>query len=46
MEAVDLSKQARFCNSFHSEVSKISDELSVSQYAADNGHWAKWDKFY
>ena len=45
MEAVDPSKQARFCNSFCAATQDIAEGLSASRSAAADGHWMKWDEF-
>ena len=45
MEAVDPSKQDRFCNSFHDEAHEISQGLYASLDAAIDGHQMKWAEF-
>ena len=45
MEAVDPSKQDRFCNSFHDEAHDIDQGLYASLYAAIDGHRMKWAEF-
>ena len=45
MEAVDPSKQARFCNSFCAATQDIAEGLSASRSTAADGHWMKWDEF-
>ena len=46
MEAVEPSKQARFCNRFRAVAHNIAKGISDSQAATYDGNWTTWAEFF